>query len=60
MSDPLTPGEAMLIDAAAQVCDVCGGDGHEHLPDGRVEECHLCEGAGWFDADGFPLADDED
>ena len=59
MGQPMTAGEALLIDKQARVCDVCDGDGNEHLPDGSVEECHLCEGAGWFDADGFPLSEDD-
>lgn len=54
--DPLTPGQAIAINKRAQVCDVCDGDGRD--PE-TGDECHLCEGAGWFDEDGFPL-DEED
>lgn len=36
-------------------CDICQGEGYELGDDGNPEECHLCEGAGFFDVDGFPV-----
>lgn len=39
-----------------EVCDVCDGSGVD--PDSGIDDCHLCEGAGWFGADGFPIDDD--
>jgi hypothetical protein len=40
-------------------CDVCDGDGIEEDAGGHPIDCHLCEGAGFFDEDGYPV-DDED
>lgn len=37
-------------------CDVCDGSGVD--PD-TLEECHLCEGAGFFGEDGFPIDYDD-
>jgi DnaJ-class molecular chaperone len=53
----LTPGQALSVDKRAQVCDVCDGSGDD--PESG-DDCHLCEGSGWFDADGFPLSEDEE
>ena len=41
--------------AGIRPCDICEGEGHELDADGNPEECHLCEGAGYFDEDGFPV-----
>lgn len=35
-------------------CDACEGDGYELDAGGLPIDCHLCEGAGGFDADGDP------
>lgn len=40
-------------------CTVCDGSGVD--PDSDTgADCHLCEGAGRFGADGFPVSDDDD
>jgi len=44
------------VDDEDQRCDVCDGSGLD--PDDKLADCHLCEGAGWFRPDGFPLGDD--
>lgn len=41
-------------------CDVCDGTGTELDAGGWPTECHLCEGAGRFDADGFPISDEDE
>jgi DnaJ-class molecular chaperone len=44
--------------AGCRPCDVCEGTGVEpdddEAGDGPVEDCHLCEGVGWFDKNGDP------
>lgn len=47
--------EAMIA-AGCRPCDVCDGTGVEPNDDedASVEDCHLCEGAGWFDENGYP------
>lgn len=40
-------------------CDVCDGTGVAVDAGGCPIDCHLCEGAGAFGADGFPIPDDE-
>lgn len=39
-------------------CDVCDGTGVETDADGWPVECHLCEGAGRFGPDGYPVTDE--
>lgn len=40
-------------------CDICDGEGMEEAENGELVDCHLCEGAGYFGADGFPISRDE-
>ena len=42
------------------LCDHCDGAGIEDDAGEWPIECHLCEGAGVFGDDGFPLADEDD
>lgn len=48
---------------ASYVCDECDGTGIEvETTDAGHEiaiDCHLCEGAGFFDSDGYPLGEDD-
>jgi len=37
-----------------RICDVCDGSGDD--PE-NGDDCHLCEGSGSFDTDGFPSDD---
>lgn len=39
-------------------CDVCDGTGTEEDAGGWPVDCHLCEGAGFFGEDGFPIDDE--
>lgn len=43
-----------------QECDECEGTGVEMDENGIPQDCHLCEGAGGFDADGFPCDGGDD
>lgn len=56
--DTFDPDYEAMIAKGHRPCDVCDGVGAELDEDGSPVECYLCEGAGWFDKDGFP-ADDE-
>lgn len=42
------------------VCDVCNGCGIDKEADGTPVECHLCDGAGHFDRNGFPACEQGD
>jgi DnaJ-class molecular chaperone len=48
-------GATAMAPKIVRECDVCDGTGQEEDDDGFPVDCHLCEGAGGFGEDGFPV-----